>query len=1058
MSNHSKSISKILPLILTLILSTNAFGQATTGTVEGTVSDSIGAAISGAEITVENKSDSTGFEKSVLTNDRGYFVIAEVPPGTYKFSTKANSFSTVSYEVEIFADKVLVTNPSLAAGVAASVETKIVSDYGLSADATPEIRTNNKKVFLENLPRRTTFSSLLKIAPNVRPETFAGGFQIDGASGSENVFFIDGQEVTNFKTGLLNANNDLPFELVQEVQVKSEALAAETAGALGGVINVVTRGGNNAWRRNFGVSLTPGRFQGEPNAALNRFGSAAGQIEYFGPNRDGGTGFFPTATLSGPVFKDKLWFFASYSPQIYKQTRTIDYYTSPNPATRAVIETIEYATNVRTEAAFVRFDAQPVSNLRMTGSFLYNPIIQDGALPANTEGLGGAPQSVAGLRGTEFLATRGGRQNSNIASGQISWDINKNFLLTFRAGRSFLNEKLDTYGIPRVTRFICAASGAPETVPGSNCSRGFQNIANNAVRDFEVSERTTFEAEGAVFGINAFGRHSFKFGFGYNHLFNEIREGYTDTGIIQLFYNVPINSLGVPVTPTPGNLGSGFLQRFGTVGSARNTNHALYVQDSWTIKNRLFLNFGVRFENETLPGYREDLGVKFGWGEKIAPRVAVAFDVFGGRKTKVFGNYGWYYDRLKYNAFQLQFSQIFFRDFFEILPSRGAAYTNYTFPQILGNNIDDPRGNCPIVNSTGWSVCQFGFTIPTNIPVFPDTLPLIDPDLKPSRSSALTVGAEQRLGANFLIAGRFTHRRLDRAIEDISNFNNQGSEFFIIANPGEALICEAAAGANLPCPKAERRYDAFEILLDKRAADYFFNASYTFSRLVGNYSGLASSDEVGRVSPNFTRYFDLPAAGFDADGNPDNGRLATDRPHVFKAYGGYTFDWNGNSVNRTSLAALTTIQSGTPLTSVYSLYGIQNSILFGRGDLGRTEIFSETDLLVSHRYKFGRDKRFAVEPFAIFLNLFDERNELGRQTSISLTNFTAATLTQGGCTTCTSQPGVYNTIFNQGGIRQFVENFLNSRGTSATGTRNDYNQPNLFQLPREVRLGVRFMF
>ena len=56
----------------------------------------------------------------------------------------------------------------------------------------------------------------------------------------------------------------------------------------------------------------------------------------------------------------------------------------------------------------------------MFGRFLYNPIIQDGALPANNEGLTGAPQAAGGLRGAAFLETRGGRQNSNIVNGQMT--------------------------------------------------------------------------------------------------------------------------------------------------------------------------------------------------------------------------------------------------------------------------------------------------------------------------------------------------------------------------------------------------------------------------------------------------------------------------------------------------------------------------------------------------------------------------------------------------------------------------------------------------------------
>jgi Carboxypeptidase regulatory-like domain/TonB dependent receptor-like, beta-barrel/TonB-dependent Receptor Plug Domain len=1051
----NKTFSKILFPILISLSSAAAFAQGTTGTIEGTIKDPNGAAIAGATVSIENQTDTAGFKKTVTTDEKGFFIIAEIPSGSYRVAAEAKYFRTYMEDVRIFADDVLIFNPFLDVG-GGSTTVVVYYEIAQSEGETPQIRTNNKRNFLEKLPRRTTFNSLLKIVPNVRFEPLAAGFQIDGASGAENTFFIDGQEVTNFRTGQLNISNDLPFEFLEEVQVKSATINAEYGGALGGVVNVVTRGGNNQWRGNLGISFTPDALQGRPNVFLNRFGANAGQIEYFQPPKDDTTGIFPTASIGAPIFKDKLWFFASYSPQIYRQSRTIDYFTTgANPSGRTVGETVSYEANLKTEFAFVRLDAQPVSSLRMFGTFLYNPTVQDGALPANSEGLNGVPQSAFGLRGAEFLATRGGRENANSVNGQATWNLSNNFYLNFRAGRSFLNEKLDSYGIPRITRYIC--SGTPP--PGANCSNGFQNVSNNSIRDYDVSERTTFDAEAALVGIDALGRHDFKFGYGINRLFNKIREGNTDTGLVQLFYGIPISSLGIPFTPTAGNLGSGFLQRVGTIGEARNTNYAFYAQDSWTIWKRLMVNFGIRFENENFPDFNDDLNIGFNWGNKISPRFGFAFDVLDNGKTKIFGGYGWYYDRLKYESMRsLQFPAVFFRDYFEILPSRGASYTNYTRAAILGNNVDNPNGICPIPNSTGWSVCQFSFTIPNQFIDPLETISPVDPDLKPSRTSEYSIGVEQKLGADWFLSGRFIHRQLDRAIEDAGIFNSQGSEAYIIGNPGFGLICEIAEDASLPCVKAERKYDALEIIVDKRAQRYFFNASYTFSRLFGNYSGLASSDQFGVAAPNVTRFLDLPFLGFDADGNPDNGRLATDRPHVFKAFGGYTYDWSGNLVNRTSVSAFTTVQSGTPLTTVYNLYNQPSAILFGRGDLGRTGTFSETDLFVSHRYSFGEDNKFSIEPYAVILNLFDQRNELSRQTSISSTIFTSTQLTQGGCTTCAGEIGVIFTILRQGGIARFVQNYLNARGVSATGLRNDYNLPNAFQAPRYVRFGMRFQF
>src|SRR5205085_3737048 len=124
--------------------------------------------------------------------------------------------------------------------------------------------------------------------------------------------------------------------------------------------------------------------------------------------------------------------------------------------------------------------------------------------------------------------------------------------------------------------------------------------------------------------------------------------------------------------------------------------------------------------------------------------------------------------------------------------------------------------------------------------------------------------------------------------------------------------------------------------------------------------------------------FDLPFIGFKATGGSDRGRLASDRPNVFNAYGAYIFDWMGSKTNSTEISLFQTVQSGTPVTTFISFDGA-TTIYSGRGDLGRTHHFSQTDLSFTHRYKFGKDSRFTLAGDFNILNLFDQKTELVRQ-------------------------------------------------------------------------------
>ncbi len=1039
-------LGKFVGLVALISLScVIASGQAPTGSISLTVRDQTGAPVPGATVTLTPKPNglAAGGTANATTDEKGKADIVNIAPGEYRLEAKYTGFRNGFVSVNVFSEFVQKVELFLDAGLSTAVI--VIVDQNKRPDGVITSESD------EPLPSDPSFKSLLDTSHFVRVEDLTGGVSNDGSTGADNTYFIDGQEVTNPITGVLNTNHNLPLTLLQEVRVKSGAATAENNGSIGGVVSVITRGGNNEWRGDFGISFAPRGLNGSFRPVLNRFGAGTGQVEYFQPNKDKSNAYFPHGSISGPVLKDKLWFFGSYSPQIFQNRRTIDYFNTNAPG-RTVTQSIDYKQTVRSEFAYLRLDAQPLKTLKGNISYLWNPIVQDGTLPSIVEGLGGSPQFGGSLSGAALLATRGGRSNANMVNGSVTWTPNRLLFVNLRAGYNFLNEKLNSYGGRNETRYLCSTAGQPQNFPGSNCSPGF-NTGDNYVSKFDVKKRTSLAADGGLTGVNAFGRHQIRFGYQYDRVASEVDEGYADTGYVVLYYGLPISSL-IGLTPTPGNLGSGFLQRFGVVADVKGYNQAVYGQDTWSMGDRVEVLIGARLENEDVPDYGLPDKIKFGWNDKISPRVGVAIDPLGNGKTRIDAGYFWNFDRLKFNFSQGLGANVFSRDYFEILPSRGVAYNSYTYTNILGGDTSyTPQ--CPFANPVGYSVCRFTFTPFIGIPPFPPD-PDIDPNLKPTRQETFTVGLSQDLGNGFEVQGRYIHKELKNVVEDVGYFNEQGSENYILANPGQGLICTVTIAAGNKCPKAERKYDAVEIALDKRSGNYFFNTSYTWSRLFGSYSGLSSSDELGRSAPNSTRSFDLPHLGFTANGAADNDLLPGDRPHVFKANGGYSHRWASDQI--TSASAFTTVQSGTPLTTFYSLYNVQTSILFGRGDLGRTERFTETDLRVSHKFGIGSDRRYLIELSSDILNLFDEQNELGRQTSISVTNFTAATLTAAGCTTCSGQPGVFYTIFNNGGIQQYIQNYLNTNGTSNSGLRNDYNLPNQFQQPRSVRFGVRVTF
>ena len=349
------AVRTALLVVIVLTISSLAFGQETTGSIEGTVKDATGAVVPNIELTITTANETasattttgagSGFKRTITTNEEGFFRLLQVPPGTYDVvSTPSGGFGEARYENVTVAigqatQLALTINPGSTAVTVDVATSDAPIDTGNNA-----IQTTINAQKIELLPKGTGFTSILKTIPGTRPESRLGGFSVDGASGGENVFVIDGQEVTNYRTGTLNETYNIPTQLVQEIQVKSSGFEAAYGGATGGVVSVVTRGGSNELHGEVGMQFELAKFAGTPTPLLTRFttgsfgaGNFTQTAEYFNPVKPGGTNVFPTANLSGPIIKDRLWFYASYSPQIFRTDVDTQYFTDQPATSRTFI-------------------------------------------------------------------------------------------------------------------------------------------------------------------------------------------------------------------------------------------------------------------------------------------------------------------------------------------------------------------------------------------------------------------------------------------------------------------------------------------------------------------------------------------------------------------------------------------------------------------------------------------------------------------------------------------------------------------------------------------------
>jgi hypothetical protein len=264
--------------------------------------------------------------------------------------------------------------------------------------------------------------------------------------------------------------------------------------------------------------------------------------------------------------------------------------------------------------------------------------------------------------------------------------------------------------------------------------------------------------------------------------------------------------------------------------------------------------------------------------------------------------------------------------------------------------------------------------------------------IKPMSQDSTSAGFDFELNPRTVATIHYVHNNLNRTIEDLGALVN-GNEAYLIGNPGEgasAIMPASAApltgGGEFAMPKPKRQYDAVELGVSRRFANNWFgSANLTFSRLYGNYAGVASSDEIRtpttgvssataqqqagsifREGGNVNRNWDLDDAMFDSHGNLDpRGPLATDRPVVAKFYGAYQVAKN------TQIGAFVYAGSGTPVTTYVNSVNQTEIFVEGRGDAGRTPFYSKTDLLVSQELQMSGNRRMRFE--LNLLNLFNQK-------------------------------------------------------------------------------------
>ena len=430
--------------------------------------------------------------------------------------------------------------------------------------------------------------------------------------------------------------------------------------------------------------------------------------------------------------------------------------------------------------------------------------------------------------------------------------------------------------------------------------------------------------------------------------------------------------------------------------TASSTTYAAYIQDSWQPVPYLTVNAGLRWEQQTGSIAREQQGRISPEGVRfpdnayeltnlLSPRVGAIFDPTREGKAKLFAHWGRYFENVPMDMNVRAFGNGVF-----VIEDVNATRRNAS-SGAYDPNCDVDITNQPAGTDLAAVISQCGDR--RDFLASGDAPSTTTRGLQGQYTDEIVAGVEYEVVADLKVGASYIRRVLPRVIEDVSI---DSGNTYVITNPGEnfddqaAELREEAAAARAAgneqlaelldhradtfdhidtFDKPIRDYDAIQLTLQQRPTrKSLLQASYTYSRLRGNFSGAVATD-TGQLDPNITAVYDLP----DLMANR-YGAMALDRPHNIKLDGFYMFEVGKRSrlVGGASFRA----QSGVAhtATATHTRYGTAESFLLPRGAFGRSPMTTQTDLHVS--YGQALSKTMVLEGFLRVFNVFDQQEEL----------------------------------------------------------------------------------
>ena len=893
-------------LAVALLLPSPATGEGTQyGILSGVVVDSDSTPVEGVAIEVAGPRE----QRRAMTDSAGRFRVPQLSEGSYQVNAGLLGLSAAAENIAVYIGKTSELRltlgegsspPELSAPGEVEDRIQVIALAPLLDPFDTQVGTVVRREFLDQLPVERIYQSVALLLPGV-----AGGEDgnpnVSGALRGANLNLIDGVDTTDGTTGLFGLN--LSFEAVQAVEVTTSGAAVEVGRASGAVINVVTRSGGNDFQGSARwIATNPAWDSGYagPEAETSHLIAEVSAANAGEDRLDSTLGL----TLGGPLWPDRLWFFAAYEDgetSFLRPTRDSGLWDEGAGLQSEALKltwqaaprhslVVQQTADSAEFSAFSPFDRGPAENRAgrqptPLGSSLVNPVPGD------------------------LFALQQQTQEGEFAKLQWNWAPSQN--LTFemslaRQDRELDRGRLNSRGLSASAPHVAVTEFDPPP-PGEEDIQIREVVLYNGLVDQGFEKRPREQGHLAMSRFLRSGAidHELLAGLDLQRTESERFFEVPGVGGVDRATGRPIQGqifVDVDLRPRCVLLGEcrafdadsgefqpllllNFWRRQPT--DTRSRTVALYASDAVSGR-RWLLTGGVRLEEVRAEGAS---GRSLAEDRTWAPRLGFKYDPVGDGKVLLSAQLGRFYE-----PFPHEYLDTFGRQ--EVF----SGFTEYNWLGALGLDCggEDPSD----VGSPCWVPSDL-----TRLLAIQPAEP--NPSLRRSYVDEVVLGFERQLTAHTAVRLHFVDRRWGDLWDNIQRFDPSGEG---------RVVSEIA---NLA--QAERSYRAFQLIVQRRyRAGWQMLGSYTFSESEGNLFRTDGLDTFADFS------------GID-DANLVNreGPSPFDRPHRLRVFGNYQRPWKRWNL---SLGTAVRLDSGTPYEAIAE-DPLGQRFLSPRGEFTLPELF-----------------------------------------------------------------------------------------------------------------------